>query len=560
MATGSIIDKVAVEWEGRFEETAKACFEWEKRRLLAVLNEAREKSYQQKATVNWNTVTEEVQKALLESAEKNWRSQFIPVVTGLVEEQGASLNAAFGMRFDVHAIASEEWYNDYVMPFASGLIDSSQDELSGLLQLGMHEGWSIPKMEKHFTELYDAWEGEVGWSYFCERARRQFERGDITQREWDWYSGARRNRAEMIARSETIRASNRGANALYQGWGCQQKEWLTASDGRVCDFCLPMNGTVIAINGNFFEKGDTMTVKVEDRVLTMHFDYEDVKTPPLHPSCRCCLLPVIPDELTPEEAIIGRDMTEVVQESLFGGVNVYDDRSRVKHALVTALSESSGVPYETVNKFVRQWTETSNDTDMRALAIQRDAAELFGRELSEWQKQQIAKLLTRREELIQTLISSGRSREWAESYTITTGVYDPLYKPGPQKDILQAMHDNTQKWFESAGLGENDWVTLYRGFGLDERMQNDKGRFARKGDMIPQRGNALESWSTERDTAMDFMGDKEVGYVVQAEIPVKDILATCRTGFGCLREYEFVVFGDVVRDIKVIKERWVGEW
>jgi len=333
-----------------------------------------------------------------------------------------------------------------------------------------------------------------------------------------------------------------------------------------------MDTKVITVDGNFWEKGQMMEAverkidaegNVTEHPITMTFDYEDVKTPPLHPSCRCCLLPVIPDELTPEGAIIGRDMTEVVQESLFGDVNPKDatDRERVKHALITALSESSGVPYETVNKFVRQWAETSNDTDMRALAIQRDAAELFGRELSAWQKQEIGGLGVKREELIQYMIRPGWDRARAEEWVrLNNPEYHPLYEPAVQKDVLQAMHDNTQNWLASAGLGENDWVTLYRGFGLDERMQNDKGRFARKGDMIPQRGNALESWSTERDTAMDFMGDKEVGYVVQAEIPVKDILATCRTGFGCLREYEFVVFGDVVRDIKVIKERWVGEW
>lgn len=867
---------------------------------MAILQEAKEKSYQQKATVNWNTVSESTQKFMLEQSGKHWREQFIPVITGMVEEQGVKLNAAFGFEFDIRNVIAEEWYNDYVMPFARFLGEDTQGELSELLQLGMHEGWSIPKMEKHFKELYDTWEGDRYWPEIRESYREAYESGKITQSRWDWYSGARRNRAEMIARSETIRASNRGANELYRGWGVNLKEWYVSRDDRTCPLCWAMDGTVIDINGNFWNKGDTMSVQGEDRTLTLKFDYEDVKTPPLHPNCydritevytktgwrligavqrgervltldpetkdleweevvgttshreekileirnkkhsldmavsknhpffgykrvdhgnrgrviepvrygsikelpksefrfylssqwrgekkdritiagrdmdtirfvrflafylsegsvvkrykdyyqisiaqtrfldemwdeikdlpfdnvglgqnkiyiydhalgeylirfgkshekyvpeevkelspiyikefldaytmgdghikkgkkwkgsqfgdsiilstsskrmaadlgeliikvgksvsyqklnikgkkcefangtytinhdvwmifilnsryrffehafvtevnyddfvydievpknhtiltrrngkvvwgsncRCCLLPVIPDELTPEEVAAGRDMTEAVQESLFGDVDVIFGQGDVKHELITALSEMSGLSYEDVNRFVRQWAQTSNDTDMRSLAIQRDAAELFKRELSEWQKQQIAGLAVTREEAIQRRIQMYReSREEAEKIVFEFGDFNPLYKSTSQKDILQAMYDSTQKRLESVGLGENDWVTLYRGFSREERIIDAEGISLGKGDPIILRdGNALESWSTEWSTARGFVASPH-GYVVKASVPRSQILGTCRTGFGCLGEYELVVFGDKPIDAQIM--------
>ncbi len=71
-------------------------------------------------------------------------------------------------------------------------------------------------------------------------------------------------RAQTIARTETIRAFNTGAWSRYQAAGFQRWQWLTAADERVCPICGPRDGNVYPASA---------------------------EKPPLHPNCRCTLIP-----------------------------------------------------------------------------------------------------------------------------------------------------------------------------------------------------------------------------------------------------------------------------
>ncbi|MCX7045013.1 MAG: hypothetical protein NTX50_05940 [Candidatus Sumerlaeota bacterium] len=54
-----------------------------------------------------------------------------------------------------------------------------------------------------------------------------------------------------------------------------------------------MDGKKVSVDGPFIGEGDAMTAKDKDgNELTMTAKF-DVGNPPLHPSCRCCLLPVV---------------------------------------------------------------------------------------------------------------------------------------------------------------------------------------------------------------------------------------------------------------------------
>ena len=68
-------------------------------------------------------------------------------------------------------------------------------------------------------------------------------------------------------------------------------EWYSAKDERTCDFCLEMHGTVYGTNDTLFYEGQQLNVQVGDQMKTLQFGYEDVTCPPLHPNCRCTLLP-----------------------------------------------------------------------------------------------------------------------------------------------------------------------------------------------------------------------------------------------------------------------------
>lgn len=77
-----------------------------------------------------------------------------------------------------------------------------------------------------------------------------------------------KTRATVMARTETIEAFSRGTELRYAQAGIKEMEWLTAQDERVCEFCGPLDGDVFSIKSNH-------------------------PRPPLHPQCRCALLPVV---------------------------------------------------------------------------------------------------------------------------------------------------------------------------------------------------------------------------------------------------------------------------
>ena len=96
----------------------------------------------------------------------------------------------------------------------------------------------------------------------------------------------------MIARTETIRSSNAGAVEAYAQAGIIQKQWFTAEDARVCPFCAEMHGKIVGVRDNYFNRGDMMEVEEAEKA-SMTFSYEDIGWPPLHPNCRCTILPVV---------------------------------------------------------------------------------------------------------------------------------------------------------------------------------------------------------------------------------------------------------------------------
>jgi SPP1 gp7 family putative phage head morphogenesis protein len=78
------------------------------------------------------------------------------------------------------------------------------------------------------------------------------------------------DRAEMIARTETAFADIQGNLAGWEASGVvEAKEWSVSQD-EVCDDCLALDGKIVGLDEDFPE-GD----------------------PPLHPRCRCDLLPVV---------------------------------------------------------------------------------------------------------------------------------------------------------------------------------------------------------------------------------------------------------------------------
>lgn len=110
---------------------------------------------------------------------------------------------------------------------------------------------------------------------------------DITSSVNEVYGAADDYGAERIAKTEAFRTTNASLKETWKQSGVVHTiKWYTAS-GEPCPFCASLDGTVISIDDNFFNEGDSMTV--DDK--TLNFDYSEVGAPPLHPNCLCVARP-----------------------------------------------------------------------------------------------------------------------------------------------------------------------------------------------------------------------------------------------------------------------------
>jgi len=105
------------------------------------------------------------------------------------------------------------------------------------------------------------------------------------------------SRAKMLAHTGSIWSYNEGAVLRYEDAGVAVVEWLTADDDMRCPFCAEMNGKRIETGEPFFRSGDTFSF--EDRKMKIPTGARgfDVRHPPLHPNCRCTLVPVFDETL-----------------------------------------------------------------------------------------------------------------------------------------------------------------------------------------------------------------------------------------------------------------------
>lgn len=96
-------------------------------------------------------------------------------------------------------------------------------------------------------------------------------------------------RTERLVRTEVIKTSNEITEAAYRQSGLvRKKEWF-ANPGR-CEFCAALNGSIVQLGSPFVSLGGQIEgVDGGTRINA----YEDVRHPPVHPQCRCTLIPVI---------------------------------------------------------------------------------------------------------------------------------------------------------------------------------------------------------------------------------------------------------------------------
>jgi HK97 family phage portal protein len=148
-----------------------------------------------------------------------------------------------------------------------GINDTTANALAGTIEEAVRAGENIQSMRMRVQAVYDA-ESAPGQTIS-------------------------RRRAETIARTETAKAQTSGNMAGWQASGVVEgKRWLVSLDA--CEFCeaaaREFNSRTVKLDEPFYRKGSTLR-GTDGGVMALDFD--DVDAAPLHPSCKCDVVPVI---------------------------------------------------------------------------------------------------------------------------------------------------------------------------------------------------------------------------------------------------------------------------
>lgn len=231
--------------EGKYQANLKKYFHELRNRVLQNLPDTA-KSYGQKDT----------RLSVLEPAEEVAVLVDIltPLQRELFEQQARTAQKELGLATDyVITPKTEEVLQKYNMKLSKEVTKTTESAINQLIADANEQGLTIQSL--------------------TEQINRYFDYADET-------------RAERIARSETIRTSNAAMESAWkQSDIVEGKEWYTAEDERVCEYCSEMDGRTEDLGAAFFKKGDTFQ--------GLSLDYRDITEPPLHTSCRCVLLPVL---------------------------------------------------------------------------------------------------------------------------------------------------------------------------------------------------------------------------------------------------------------------------
>lgn len=183
---------------------------------------------------------------------------FTPLLSKIMEERGNEALFFIGSNigFDLDNPRARRFIEQKAGLLIKNIDDTTQQDLRKELSAGLEVGEGIPDLQERVKKIFDK---------------------------------ATDSRAERIARTETIKASNAGQRLAWEQSGVVEgKQWLTAADERVCPLCNSMDGKFVALKKSFFREGDTL--EVEDAKTQF---VENIQEPPLHAQCRCTLIPVL---------------------------------------------------------------------------------------------------------------------------------------------------------------------------------------------------------------------------------------------------------------------------
>ena len=178
-----------------------------------------------------------------------YNKRVVPIQGKVITDQ--SRNAFALLQIDstvtLRQKVTQEFLKKRNFQLSTSMTKTTNEKLGKTLAEGVDAGESITQLRKRISELFD---------------------------------GFTKGRSTNIARTEINSAGNWATEEAYkQSEVVDGKEWLATLDERTGDLDAQLDGTIVSLGGNFSVKGKAGSFTGE--------------TPPLHPQCRCVLLPVI---------------------------------------------------------------------------------------------------------------------------------------------------------------------------------------------------------------------------------------------------------------------------
>lgn len=196
-----------------------------------------------------------------EKADKEFQDELTPVLEATVATQGALALIYAGEEEKEFKVTQSllKIIEDNTAKMAKNFNDETLAKLNSTLADGVANGESLSKLKKRVEAVY---------------------------------SKARGYRSLRIARTETLKASNDATADAYEQTGyVKEKKWY-ANPGH-CPQCAAFDGKSITLKSSFLAQGESYTYTDENgEEQTKENSYDSVDNPPLHPSCRCTIIPV----------------------------------------------------------------------------------------------------------------------------------------------------------------------------------------------------------------------------------------------------------------------------
>lgn len=199
-------------------------------------------------------------------------------------------------RFDVTNPRALEWVLRHAGELVRQITDETRAAISRIIQRMFEDGVPVDQAARELRQIVGLHER---YALAVDNYRRglvaqEMEPDLLEERIAAYADRLRRNRALVIARTESIKASAMGQQELWRqarDTGLLdaervEREWLTTPDERLCPICEPMDGQLVGLE-DYFTAGDGSIVL----------------TPPVHPQCRCAVrlhfAPLAPETASP---------------------------------------------------------------------------------------------------------------------------------------------------------------------------------------------------------------------------------------------------------------------